>query len=107
MVEPRLLIECQVIAQVVTEKRPMDQIAVGALARVFETVGLSIFMTWYVCGPHDLLNHLSSLHETLANENAGSAPAPTRSTFKLLSEYRHISRETDARDVATSRGWGR
>ncbi|TAQ91523.1 hypothetical protein B7494_g190 [Chlorociboria aeruginascens] len=35
------------IAQIVTEKRPLDTIAVGALARVFETVGLSLFLTWW------------------------------------------------------------
>jgi len=35
------------ISQVFTEKRPMDQVAVGAVARVFETVGLSLFLTWW------------------------------------------------------------
>ncbi|KAK4549738.1 hypothetical protein LTR36_005039 [Oleoguttula mirabilis] len=35
------------IAQVFTEKRPLDTVAVGALARVFETVGLSMFMTYW------------------------------------------------------------
>ncbi|KAF2467036.1 DUF1761-domain-containing protein [Lindgomyces ingoldianus] len=35
------------ISQVVTEKRPLDTIAVGALARVFETVGLSLFLTYW------------------------------------------------------------
>ncbi|KGY15061.1 hypothetical protein PABG_12006 [Paracoccidioides brasiliensis Pb03] len=35
------------ISQVVTEKRPLDTIAVGAVARVFETVGLSLFLTWW------------------------------------------------------------
>lgn len=35
------------IAQVTTERRPIDTIAVGALARVFETVGLSLFLTWW------------------------------------------------------------
>jgi hypothetical protein len=34
------------IAQIVTEKRPLDTVAVGALARVFETVGLSLFLTY-------------------------------------------------------------
>lgn len=29
-----------------TEKRPLDTVAVGALARIFETVGLSLFLTW-------------------------------------------------------------
>merc|ERR1712213_33515 len=32
------------IAQITTEKRPLEQVAVGALARVFETVGLSVFL---------------------------------------------------------------
>ncbi|KAI9798277.1 MAG: hypothetical protein M1833_004849 [Piccolia ochrophora] len=35
------------ISQVVQERRPLDQVAVGALARVFETVGLSLFLTWW------------------------------------------------------------
>jgi len=42
-----LILLFQFIAQVVTEKRPLDTVAVGALARVFETVGLSLFLTWY------------------------------------------------------------
>ncbi|KAF2719529.1 DUF1761-domain-containing protein [Polychaeton citri CBS 116435] len=35
------------IAQVFTEKRPLDTVAVGLVARVFETVGLSVFLTWW------------------------------------------------------------
>ncbi|KAL8766462.1 MAG: hypothetical protein Q9209_006756 [Squamulea sp. 1 TL-2023] len=35
------------ISQVFTEKRPMDTVAVGALARVFETVGLSLVLTYW------------------------------------------------------------
>jgi len=35
------------IAQVFTEKRPLATIAVGAVARIFETVGLSLFLTWW------------------------------------------------------------
>ncbi|KAF2155539.1 DUF1761-domain-containing protein [Myriangium duriaei CBS 260.36] len=35
------------VAQITTEKRPLDTIAVGALARVFETVGLSVFLTYW------------------------------------------------------------
>ncbi|MCJ1422517.1 hypothetical protein MMC29_000397 [Sticta canariensis] len=35
------------ISQIFTEKRPLDTVAVGALARVFETVGLSLFLTWW------------------------------------------------------------
>jgi hypothetical protein len=37
----------QVISQVITEKRPLDTVAVGAVARVFETVGLSLFLTYW------------------------------------------------------------
>ncbi|OCK94033.1 DUF1761-domain-containing protein [Cenococcum geophilum 1.58] len=36
-----------IISQVVTEKRPLDTIAVSALARIFETVGLSMFLTYW------------------------------------------------------------
>ncbi|MCJ1374690.1 hypothetical protein MMC20_005922 [Loxospora ochrophaea] len=35
------------ISQIFTERRPLDTVAVGALARVFETVGLSLFLTWW------------------------------------------------------------
>ncbi|KAI9829372.1 MAG: hypothetical protein M1826_005692 [Phylliscum demangeonii] len=35
------------IAQIFTERRPLDTVAVGALARTFETVGLSLFLTWW------------------------------------------------------------
>ncbi|KAE9964267.1 hypothetical protein BLS_008510 [Venturia inaequalis] len=35
------------VSQVITEKRPLDTIAVGAVARVFETVGLSLFLTYW------------------------------------------------------------
>lgn len=41
------LVDLQFISQVVTERRPMDTIAVGALTRVLETVGLSLFLTWW------------------------------------------------------------
>lgn len=37
----------QIVSQVVTEKRPLDTIAIGALARVLETVGLSLFLTYW------------------------------------------------------------
>lgn len=37
----------QVVSQVLTEKRPLDTIAVGALARILETVGLSLFLTYW------------------------------------------------------------
>jgi len=36
-----------IVSQFVTEKRPLDTIAVGAVARVFETVGLSLFLTYW------------------------------------------------------------
>lgn len=42
-----LLTTPQFIAQITTEKRPLEQVAVGALARVFETVGLSVFLTYW------------------------------------------------------------
>ncbi|TQS33445.1 hypothetical protein Golomagni_06211 [Golovinomyces magnicellulatus] len=35
------------IAQIFTEKRPIDTVAASAVAKVFETVGLSIFLTWW------------------------------------------------------------
>lgn len=35
------------VSQVFQEKRPLDTVAVGALARVFETIGLSLFLTWW------------------------------------------------------------
>lgn len=37
----------QIVSQVFSEKRPLDTIAVGAVSRVFETVGLSLFLTWW------------------------------------------------------------
>ena len=37
----------QFISQVVLEKRPLDQVGVGFVARVFETMGLSLFLTWW------------------------------------------------------------
>ncbi|KAK6414382.1 hypothetical protein LTR95_017739, partial [Oleoguttula sp. CCFEE 5521] len=40
------------IAQITTEKRPLEQVAVGGLARVFETVGLSVFLTWWGTRPN-------------------------------------------------------
>jgi len=36
-----------IISQVVTEKRPLDTIAVSLTGRIFETVGLSLFLTWW------------------------------------------------------------
>ena len=42
-----MLISPQIISQVALEKRPIDTVAVGALARVLETVGLSVLLTWW------------------------------------------------------------
>ena len=42
-----LTMQSQFLSQVFTEKRPLDTVAVGALARVFETVGLSLFLTYW------------------------------------------------------------
>jgi hypothetical protein len=42
-----ILFNAQFISHVFTEKRPLDTVAVGALARVFETVGLSVFLNWW------------------------------------------------------------
>lgn len=47
-----MLIPSQVVAQVFSEKRPLDTIAVGAVSRVFETVGLSLFLTWWGTRTH-------------------------------------------------------
>ncbi|KAI0540631.1 hypothetical protein GGR58DRAFT_460338 [Xylaria digitata] len=33
--------------QLFTEKRAVDAVAVGALAKVIETLGLSVFLTWW------------------------------------------------------------
>ncbi|KAL1994244.1 hypothetical protein VTN49DRAFT_2913 [Thermomyces lanuginosus] len=35
------------LAQIFTEKRPLDTVAVGLVSRLFETVGLSLFLTWW------------------------------------------------------------
>ncbi|KAH6697011.1 hypothetical protein F5X68DRAFT_162740 [Plectosphaerella plurivora] len=35
------------ISQVLVEKRPIDTVGVSVLAKVFETVGLSVFLTWW------------------------------------------------------------
>lgn len=35
------------ISQVFVEKRPIDTVGVSVLAKVFETVGLSVFLTWW------------------------------------------------------------
>ncbi|KAI1466094.1 DUF1761-domain-containing protein [Daldinia caldariorum] len=35
------------LTQLFTEKRPLDTVAVGATAKILETVGLSLFLTWW------------------------------------------------------------
>ncbi|SZF03240.1 unnamed protein product [Blumeria hordei] len=35
------------MTQIFTEKRPIDTIAVGVVTRMFETIGLSLFLTWW------------------------------------------------------------
>ncbi|KAI1462521.1 DUF1761-domain-containing protein [Annulohypoxylon moriforme] len=35
------------LAQLLTEKRPVDTVAVGATSKILETVGLSLFLTWW------------------------------------------------------------
>ncbi|KAI1395227.1 DUF1761-domain-containing protein [Hypoxylon fuscum] len=35
------------LAQLLTEKRPVDTVAVGAASKILETVGLSMFLTWW------------------------------------------------------------
>jgi hypothetical protein len=42
-----LLTLIQLIAQIVIEQRPLDTIAVGVVTRLFETIGLSMFLTWW------------------------------------------------------------
>jgi len=39
------------ISQIVTEQRPLDQVAVGVVARLLETVGLSVFLTYWGTRP--------------------------------------------------------
>jgi len=40
------------ISQIVTEQRPLDQVAVGVVTRLFETVGLSVFLTYWGTRPN-------------------------------------------------------
>jgi len=35
------------IAQIFTEKRPVEQVGVSVVAKIFETVGLSLVLTWW------------------------------------------------------------
>jgi len=36
-----------ILAQVFTEKRPLDIVGMGIAAKIVETVGLSMFLTWW------------------------------------------------------------
>jgi len=36
-----------IVSQVVTEQRPLDTVAVGLISHLFETVGLSMFLTYW------------------------------------------------------------
>ncbi|KAI9856653.1 MAG: hypothetical protein M1824_005350 [Vezdaea acicularis] len=36
-----------IIAQITLEKRPADQVGIGALSKVIDSVGLAIFLTWW------------------------------------------------------------
>ncbi|KAI1632983.1 hypothetical protein F4809DRAFT_644880 [Biscogniauxia mediterranea] len=45
--KPSLIILLQFLTQLFTEKRALDTVAVGATAKAFETVGLSLFLTWW------------------------------------------------------------
>lgn len=38
---------CQFLTQLFTEKRALEAVGLNALAKVFETVGLSLFLTWW------------------------------------------------------------
>lgn len=35
------------LAQILTEKRPLDTVGVSVAAKIFETLGLSVFLTWW------------------------------------------------------------
>ncbi|KAI0885571.1 DUF1761-domain-containing protein [Annulohypoxylon maeteangense] len=35
------------LGQLLTERRPVDTVAVGATSKILETVGLSLFLTWW------------------------------------------------------------
>jgi hypothetical protein len=37
----------QVISQLLVEKQALEQVGVGLLAKLCETVGLSVFLTWW------------------------------------------------------------
>lgn len=46
--------QLKVISQVFVEKRPLDTVAVGALTRAIDTVGLSLIMNWWGTRPDTL-----------------------------------------------------
>jgi hypothetical protein len=37
----------QFLTQVLTEKRPLETVGINVLAKLFETVGLSVFLTYW------------------------------------------------------------
>lgn len=37
----------QFLTQLVTEKRPLETVGLNVLAKLFETVGLSVFLTYW------------------------------------------------------------
>ena len=41
------LLPFQFISQLFTEKRPFDMVGIAAAAKVIETVGLSVFLSWW------------------------------------------------------------
>lgn len=43
----QLLTILQVVSALVTENRPVELVAVSAISRIFETVGLSLFLTYW------------------------------------------------------------
>jgi hypothetical protein len=42
-----LTVSLQLVSALVVENRPVDTVAVGVLSRLFETVGLSMFLTYW------------------------------------------------------------
>jgi hypothetical protein len=43
----RTLTMKQYLAQIFTEKRPLDTVGVSVAAKLCETLGLSLFLTWW------------------------------------------------------------
>ncbi len=42
-----VVLSLQYLSQVFTEKRPIDTVGVSVAAKLFETLGLSVFLTWW------------------------------------------------------------